>query len=69
MLIIILLKQIVVRTHSGELVDRLSPWATYVVPPPRSEGWTYKQKIWHPHPHEVSILAYIIMVIIMFELK
>ncbi|XP_063219264.1 1,4-alpha-glucan-branching enzyme isoform X2 [Bacillus rossius redtenbacheri] len=44
--------KIVIRTKNGELVDRLSPWATYVVQPPREEGFTYKQKIWNPPQHE-----------------
>ncbi|RZF42612.1 hypothetical protein LSTR_LSTR001407 [Laodelphax striatellus] len=40
--------KVVVQTQNGELVDRLSPWATYVVAPPREEGFTYKQRVWHP---------------------
>ncbi|KAJ9581593.1 hypothetical protein L9F63_023227 [Diploptera punctata] len=44
--------KIVIRAQSGELVDRLSPWATYVVQPPRVEGFTYKQRIWHPPSNE-----------------
>lgn len=52
--------KIVVETHSGEKVFRLSPWATYVVQPPEHEGYLFKQKIWNPpaaerytfkHPH------------------
>nr|CAD7603353.1 unnamed protein product [Timema genevievae] len=43
---------IVIRTQTGELVDRLSPWAVYVVQPPRSEGFTYRQKVWNPPSHE-----------------
>ncbi|XP_069693954.1 1,4-alpha-glucan-branching enzyme isoform X2 [Periplaneta americana] len=43
---------VVIRTQSGELVDRLSPWATYVVQPPRVEGFTFKHRFWNPPPHE-----------------
>jgi len=35
-------------------MDRISPWATYVVQPPREEGVTFKQKVWNPSDH-VSI--------------
>lgn len=47
--------KIIIRTQSGQLVDRLSPWATYVWQPPRdsNQGTNYKQKIWHPPAHEV----------------
>ncbi|XP_075218700.1 1,4-alpha-glucan-branching enzyme [Lycorma delicatula] len=44
--------KLVIRTQSGELVERLSPWATYVVQPPRSEGFTYKQRVWNPPPEK-----------------
>uniref|UniRef100_A0A1B6E036 1,4-alpha-glucan branching enzyme n=1 Tax=Clastoptera arizonana TaxID=38151 RepID=A0A1B6E036_9HEMI len=50
--------KLAIRTQNGDIVDRLSPWATYVVPPPASEGWTYKQKIWHPPPHEKYVMKY-----------
>jgi len=43
--------QIVVETYHGEKMDRLSPWATYVVQPPREEGVTFKQKVWNPSDH------------------
>lgn len=34
---------------------RLSPWARYVVQPPREEGFVYKQKTWHPAvPYEMK---------------
>lgn len=45
--------QLVIRTQSGELVERLSPWATYVVQPPREGGFVYKQRIYHPPPSQV----------------
>lgn len=52
--------QVVIRTKSGELVDRLSPWAVYVVQPPRVEGFTYKQRFWNPPFHEVRhTMAYL----------
>ena len=37
--------KLLVRTKSGELVDRLSPWAPYVVQPGKD---TYDQVIWNP---------------------
>lgn len=41
--------KLVVRTKSGELVDRLSPWAPYVVQPDKSTGvFIYDQVIWNP---------------------
>lgn len=48
--------KIIVRNNNGELLERLSPWASYVVQPPnRSEGTTFKQRIWHPAPDKVQI--------------
>lgn len=38
----------VIRTQSGELVDRLSPWAPYVVQPPKEQGYVFKQITWNP---------------------
>lgn len=48
--------KIIIRTQSGQLVDRLSPWAKYVVQPPKSanQGVNYKQYVWNPPPHEVK---------------
>ncbi|XP_012277447.1 1,4-alpha-glucan-branching enzyme isoform X2 [Orussus abietinus] len=41
--------KIIVKTNNGELLERLSPWATYVTQAiNRCEGTTYKQRIWHP---------------------
>ena len=41
--------KVIVRTNKGNLVERLSPWATYVVQPTDlSCGVNYKQKIWNP---------------------
>lgn len=40
--------QIVVLTKSGEELERLSPWATYVVQPPENEGYVFKQRAWNP---------------------
>ncbi|KAK0173921.1 hypothetical protein PV328_007057 [Microctonus aethiopoides] len=46
--------KIIVENGNGELLDRLSPWATYVTQPQdRSEGTTYKQRIWHPERQNV----------------
>lgn len=45
--------KIIVRSPSGQLVDRLSPWAKYVVQPPKEagQGTNYKQYVWHPPGH------------------
>ncbi|KRT80562.1 hypothetical protein AMK59_7074, partial [Oryctes borbonicus] len=40
--------KVVVLTQNGSKEDRLSPWATYVVEPPKSDGTIYKQKFWNP---------------------
>ncbi|CAG9831462.1 unnamed protein product [Diabrotica balteata] len=40
--------KVVVQTWEGHKVDRLSPYATYVVEPPKHEGTIYKQKFWNP---------------------
>lgn len=40
--------KIIIKNHNNELLERLSPWANYVVQPPKSEGTTFKQRIWHP---------------------
>ncbi|XP_062560837.1 1,4-alpha-glucan-branching enzyme [Armigeres subalbatus] len=44
--------KVIVRKQDGQLVDRLSPWAKYVVPPPKSMGVNYQQRVWHPPAHE-----------------
>ncbi|XP_046405478.1 1,4-alpha-glucan-branching enzyme [Ischnura elegans] len=44
--------KIVVRQPNGSLLDRLSPWAQYVVPPPKNEGVTYRQLMWNPPPEQ-----------------
>lgn len=48
--------KVIVRNSSDQLVDRLSPWAKYVVQPPKeaNQGTNYKQRVWHPPAHEVS---------------
>lgn len=39
----------VIKTFSGELVDRLDPWASYVVQPLKSSGSvTYDHVFWNP---------------------
>ncbi|GLV43109.1 14-Alpha-Glucan Branching Enzyme [Carabus blaptoides fortunei] len=40
--------KIIVQTQTGALEDKLSPWATYVVQPPKPEGTTFKQRLWNP---------------------
>lgn len=42
------LVQIVVEDNNGAMLDRLSPWANYVVQPPPNEGCAYQQVVWHP---------------------
>ncbi|KAJ8957842.1 hypothetical protein NQ318_001838 [Aromia moschata] len=44
--------KIVVQTYGGSKEDRLSPYATYVVEPPKHEGTIYKQKLWNPPQSE-----------------
>lgn len=39
--------KLIIKSHNNELLERLSPWATYVTQN-KSEGTTYKQRIWHP---------------------
>lgn len=52
--------KIIVRNQSGQLVDRLSPWAKYVVQPPKeaNQGTNYKQRVWHPPPHDKYMFRY-----------
>lgn len=54
--------KVIVRKHNGELVDRLSPWATYVVQPPinndQNQDTRFKQLIWHPPAHQKYIFKY-----------
>ncbi|KAF4526452.1 hypothetical protein B566_EDAN014064 [Ephemera danica] len=45
--------KIIIKTPSGELLDRLSPWAVYVIQPPKHESIAFRQKVWHPPSHEV----------------
>lgn len=40
--------KVVVETQSGSKEDRISPYATYVVEPPKSEGTIYKHRFWNP---------------------
>lgn len=52
--------KIIVRNQAGHLVDRLSPWAKYVVQPPKdaNQGTNYKQRVWHPPPHDKFMFRY-----------
>ncbi|XP_017302373.1 1,4-alpha-glucan-branching enzyme-like [Diaphorina citri] len=43
--------KLVVRNQHGHLLDRLSPWATYVTEPP-VVGHAYEQRIWNPKPQD-----------------
>ena len=41
--------KLVILTKSGEMADRISPWATYVVQPPKESGiTTYDHVFWNP---------------------
>ncbi|XP_051171399.1 1,4-alpha-glucan-branching enzyme [Leptopilina boulardi] len=44
--------KLIVKNQNGELLERLSPWATYVTQN-RAEGTTFKQRIWHPKPENI----------------
>lgn len=44
--------KVVVDTQKGTREDRLSPWATYVVEPPKHESTIYRQKLWNPPQSE-----------------
>ncbi|GLH08149.1 1,4-alpha-glucan-branching enzyme [Gryllus bimaculatus] len=44
--------KIIIQTINGELLDRLSPWAVYVVQPPKEKGFTYEQRMWNPPQEE-----------------
>lgn len=44
--------KVVVETESNTKEDRISPYATYVVEPPKSEGTIYKHKFWNPQQTE-----------------
>lgn len=48
--------KVIIRNQSGQLVPRLSPWAKYVVQPPKelNQGTNYKQIVWNPPANEVS---------------
>lgn len=44
--------KLIVKDHNNELLERLSPWATYVTQN-RAESATYKQRVWHPSSENV----------------
>lgn len=52
--------KIIVRKQDGQLVDRLSPWAKYVVQPSKesNQGTNYKQRVWNPPPHDKYMFRY-----------
>ncbi|KAK8752209.1 hypothetical protein OTU49_012502 [Cherax quadricarinatus] len=39
-------------TPKDMMVDRLCPWASYVVQPPKTEGLAYHHHFWNPPPEE-----------------
>lgn len=53
--------KVIIRNQSGQLVPRLSPWAKYVVQPPKelNQGTNYKQIVWNPPANEVSSFSFI----------
>ncbi|XP_044740805.1 1,4-alpha-glucan-branching enzyme [Chrysoperla carnea] len=44
--------KLVVQKPDGTLLDRLSPWASYVLQPPLHESLTFKQRLWNPPKSE-----------------
>ncbi|CAB0039297.1 unnamed protein product [Trichogramma brassicae] len=42
--------KLIIEGPDGNYIERLSPWATYVVPPnnPATDGVNFRQRIWHP---------------------
>lgn len=50
--------KVIVRKQDGQLVDRLSPWAKYVVKPPRELGVNYQQRVYHPPAHDRYIFRH-----------
>jgi hypothetical protein len=47
--------KIIILDKYGQLHERLSPWATYVIQSNNIlDGTTYKHKIWHPTPENVK---------------
>ncbi|CAH0562702.1 unnamed protein product [Brassicogethes aeneus] len=44
--------KVVIENHHGHKLDKLSPYATYVVEPPKDQGTIYKQKMWNPPQSE-----------------
>lgn len=50
--------KIIVATWEGDLVDRLSPWATYAEAPLITSGTQYRQKVWYPPPEKVYEFCY-----------
>lgn len=41
-------EQVVVKDKHGNLLDRISPWAKYVVQPPKEQGYTFKYIFYNP---------------------
>lgn len=50
--------KVIVRKQDGQLVDRLSPWAKYVVKPPKELGVNYQQRVYNPPAHEKYIFRH-----------
>ncbi|XP_017884300.1 1,4-alpha-glucan-branching enzyme [Ceratina calcarata] len=44
--------KLIIKSHNNELLERLSPWATYVTQN-KAESATYKQRLWNPLPENV----------------
>ena len=58
--LMILSFQLVIKTKSGELVDRLSPWASYVTQPDDTKA--YDQVFWSP-PQVIYLLIAFLRII------
>ncbi len=45
--------KLVIKSADGQILDRLDPWASYVLPPPKEEGYTYMHHFWNPPKDQV----------------
>lgn len=49
--------KLVIKGPNGDILDRLDPWASYVLPPPRHEGFIYNHHFWNPPKDKVYKLT------------
>ncbi|TRY80465.1 hypothetical protein TCAL_10489 [Tigriopus californicus] len=45
--------KLAIKSQTGEVVDRLDPWATFVCPPPKGSGYIYNHHFWNPPKEQV----------------